>query len=790
MFRLQAPLLFLYIGAFCTTVQGEVVADSQGEKDTALVLDEVRVAARHREERAQDVPVALSVTDGAALAEAGIYTIETLQQRVPSLLVAVPSARYASYGIRGLGLSSFNDGMDGSVGVFLDGVYQGRQGMAIHDLVDLERVEVLRGPQSTLYGKNTSAGAINVISRMPTFTPEAAGELSYGEHDLRQYRATVSGALVDGVLAGRLTGYDVTRDGTIDNLYQGIKQNDQNRQGLRGQLLWTPTEVFSVRLIGEYGGQDERGNIFTSSSYSRSTLDRMAYLGYRPLPLDPYSRDILQDGRNAVQIQHTGATLQLDYQLSDAAALTSITAYRDWSYDTVVDSDGMSLSVADSGARLDQHQFSQELRLAGSASDSLDYLIGLYYLRQRFNRHVDVTFGKDATKFFLGDRPEITALGISPGMIPTSLLDGARQDVDGGQRSDSNAVFGQLTWRPTEKLAITPGLRYTRERKQGSITRAASGLAPLPQDPLDPLTPIWQWGGQLLRDSAFGTDGGRYSRKNSIVEGDLSVQLAVSYQLRDNLLGYVSWAQGYKAGGINLDVVGPYAAPTFGSEKVNSYEAGLKSSFWDGRMLFDLAIYQAEVDGYQALTNSRPADQYAPPLRDNLINVGKVRLRGVEIDALLRASERIDLRFGAAWSDARYRDFPNAPCKPGNAQVTCDLSGNRLFNAPEWSVTAGADYVRPLGSGLEGFAGVDYSFRSGYYGALEAGAGSYQAAYGITNVKIGLRRENRRWEMELWSRNLFNRQYITAVYAALGEGDYGVVVGDPRSAGLTVRARL
>ncbi len=782
--RLQHSLLLLYIGAFCTAAQAEVTPDSQGGEETALVLDEVRVAARHREERAQDVPIALSVNDGEALAEAGIYTIESLQQRVPSLLVAVPSARYVGYGIRGLGLSSFNDGLDGSVGVFLDGVYQGRQGMAVHDLVDLERVEVLRGPQSTLYGKNTSAGTINVVSRMPTFTPEAAGELSYGEHGLRQYRATVSGALVEGGLAGRLTGYDVTRDGAIDNLYQGIKQNDQNRQGLRGQLLWTPTDIFSARLIGEYGWQDERGNVLAASSHSRSTLDRMAYLGYRPLLLDPYSREILQDGRNAVQIQHTGATLQLEYQLNDAAALTSITAYRDWSYDTVVDGDGMSLSVAESGARLDQHQFSQELRLAGSVDDSLDYLLGLYYLRQRFNRHVDVTFGKDAAKFFLGDRPEIIALGIQPGMIPASLLDGARQDMDGGQRSDSNAVFGQFTWRPTGKLAITPGLRYSLERKRGSITRAVSGLTPLPLDPL------WQWGGQLMRDSGLGADDGRYSRKNSIVEHDLSGQLAVSYPLRDNLLGYVSWAQGYKAGGINLDVVGPYAAPTFGSEKVNSYEAGLKSSFWDGRMLLDLAIYQAEVDGYQALTNSRPADQYAPPLRDNLVNVGKVRLRGVEVDALLRASERIDLRLGVAWSDARYRDFSNAPCKPGNAQLSCDLSGNRLFNAPEWSAAAGADYMRPLGSGLEGFAGVDYSFRSGYYGALEAGAGSYQPAYGITNVKIGLRRENRRWEMELWSRNLFNRQYITAVFAALGEGDYGVVAGDPRSAGLTLRTRL
>lgn len=754
---------------------------SAAETAPALVLDEVKVSARHREESAQQVPIALSVLDGGQLNDAGIYRTEDMQQRVPSLLVSVPNARYTSYGIRGLGSSSFNDGIDGSVGVFLDGVYLGRQGMSLYDLVDLQRVEVLRGPQGTLYGKNTSAGAINISSRAPTFEPEGSAEVSFGEYGLRQYRGTVSGALVDGVLAGRLTGYDVERDGLIDNVYDGSELRDQNRQGLRGQLLWTPSDSFSTRLIAEYGWQDEHGNVFMASNYSQATVKRAAFLGYRQLPIDPYARRVQQDEPNTIKTLQTGLTLELEGQLANGATLTSITGYRDWAYDADQDGDGTALSIAQNVAvRLDHHQSSQELRLADSPNEHFDYVAGLYYLRQSLNRELGVRFGDDAAAFFLGDRPELAMLGVTPRMIPPSLLDGARQTFDGEQRTDSRAVFGQVTWHATDRLDITPGLRYTRERKQGWLSRQVSGLAPLGPDPVS------QIAGPLLRDTTLG---GAYYRRDAIEESNLSGQLAASYRFADDLLGYASWSRGYKAGGINLEVIGPNVQPTFDAERVTSFEVGLKSSFWNDRAMLDLALYQADVDDYQALTNRAPANEYAPPIRDNLINVGKVRLRGIELDGLLRASERVDLRLGVAWSDARYRDFPNAPCSPSVAQWSCDLKGERLFNAPEWSATAGVDYRHPLEQGLELFGALDYSFRSGYYGTLEGGEGSYQPSYALTNLRLGLRRADRRWEAELWARNLFDEDYITAVYAQLGAGDYGVLTGDPRSLGVTLRTR-
>lgn len=765
----------------CAAVASEQVENEPGH---ALQLQEVRVTARHRSERAEDVPIALNVLDGVRLEDNALRDLQGMQQAVPSLLVAVPNARYASYGIRGLGSSAFNDGLESSVGVFLDDVYLGRAGMAVSELADIERVEVLRGPQGTLFGRNTTAGAVRVFSRAPTFEPQGSAELSYGEQGLRQYRGTFSGALVDDVLAGRLTAYDASRDGLIDNRYAGHALANQNRQGFRGQLLWTPNERFSARLIGEQGWQEEHASVFLPSHYSQQTLARAAYVGYRPLPVDPYARQVQLDQRNLVRTDHDGLSLHLDHQLDNGMTLTSISGYRDWRYRSDLDGDGGSLDVARGEAQLGQHQFSQELRLSDSLGATLEYVVGLYYLRQHLNRQIGVGFGEDASAFFLGDRPELKALGITPAMIPASLLSGARQAFDGEQQSDSRAAFGQFTWHATPRLAITPGLRYTQERKRAWVSRDVTNVAPMGSDPVS------QIGGELLRETALGKNyRERYQRRDSIAEQNLSGQLALTYRFDDDLLGYVSWSRGYKAGGINLDVLQPGAQPTFGAERATAYELGLKRTLWAERASLELTLYQTDVDDYQALSNSAPVDEFAPPIRNNLINVGKVRLRGLELEGALRASERLDLLLGIAWSDARYLEFANAPCSPGLQRLSCDRGDERLFNAPRWSASASMDYRHPLSAGWQAYSGLQYSFRSGYLGTLEGGPGSDLPARTLTNVRLGLRQGDGRWEAELWVRNLFDKQYLTAVYAQLGAGDYGVLVGDARSAGVTLRTR-
>ncbi|WP_313518200.1 TonB-dependent receptor [Pseudomonas sp.] len=753
-----------------------------------LTLDPVTVGARYLDEVAEQVPLSLSTLDGETLDEQGMHRLKDIQQLAPGLVVSGHSARYMGLGLRGFGATAYNDGLDGSVGVFVDGVYQGRPGMVFSELLDVERIEVLRGPQGTLFGKNTTAGALNITTRAPTQTPEGTAETRFGGDGLREYRGSLSGPLLPGVLAGRLSAFDNARDGQVENLYNGESINDIGSRGLRGQLLWTPGDTFSARLIGEYGRQREDGNALSPAHYSEQTRQRAAFMNYALPAIDPYAREVTQNQPVRSSSLQSGVSLQTDWELSESLRLTSISAYRRWDFHDRRDGDSTALSVAQAGSELDHRQFSQELRLAGELSERMDFVLGAHYLQQRLDRRSEVAFGEDAAAFFAGD--QLGAIGgppfnlpiSDPAQIPAELLDGARQHFDGRQRGRSGALFGQFSWRPLEKIEATLGLRYDRERKDGWISRKVDGLASL-----EGLPPPLQLGGQLLRDIALGGD---YYREDAVDEGDLSGLFGLSYRFSDGLLGYASLSRGYKAGGINFDVIGPNSQPTFGTERATSLEAGVKARFWDGRALLGVAVYQTDVDDYQALTYSAPATPFAPPLRDNLINVGKVRLRGVEVDSSWLLRPRLELRLGLAWSDARYRKFANAPCAPASAQWSCDRSGERLYNAPEWNLSAGLDYSHPLVAGLEAYGGVSHSLRTGYYGTLEGGEGSYQPSYSLTDLRLGLRRADRRWEVEGWVRNLFDRHYVTAVYSLLGAGDYGVLVGDPRSAGMSVRVRL
>ncbi|WP_083454207.1 TonB-dependent receptor [Pseudomonas sp. P97.38] len=751
-----------------------------------LELDETTVTARRREEDPQHVPIPINVLYGEQLDEAGLYRLQDIQQLVPGLVVSGHDTRFAGFGLRGFGATAYNDGLEGSVGTYVDGVYLARQGMAFTELMDIERIEVLRGPQGTLFGKNTTAGALNIVTRQPTFQPEANLEASYGERGLRESRGTVSGPLQDDVLAGRLNIFHSTTDGTVKNLQDGARLGDADSHGLRGQLLWTPTTDFSARLIADYAEQNEAGNVLLVNHYSQQTRKRAQFLGYPLSEPDPYKREARIDAPGRPQTLQNGVSLELNWDLDEAMRLTSITAYRDWDYRATRDGDSTALSVAQSETELGQRQFSQEWRLSGTAGSSIDYVAGLYYLRQHLDRDIDVQFGQDAAPWFVGDQLESLQklYGITftdPRQVPALLLDGARQRYDGEQKGDSRAIFGQLSWRPIDPLELTGGLRYSHESKDGWVSRDVSNLAPLTG-----LPPVFQAGGQLLRDIALG---GGYYRQDSIKEHNVSSLLSASYRFSEAVMGYVSWSRGYKAGGINFDVVGPFTAPTFEPERATSMELGLKTRFWEERALLDLAVYQTDVDNYQALTYSPPTSLFAPPLRDNLINVGKVRLRGVELDSAWQLTPRLTGRLGLAWSDARYRSFPNAPCPPASGQWTCDLSGERLYNAPEWTLSSGLDHSHPLLNGLEVYSGIDYSLRTGYYGTLEGGEGSYQPSYGLTNLRLGLRSQDRGWEVEGWVRNVFDRQYITAVYSLLGAGDYGVMTGSERTLGTTVRLR-
>ncbi|MDB5970784.1 MAG: putative TonB-dependent siderophore receptor [Hydrocarboniphaga sp.] len=768
----------------------------------AVQLEEVLVTARRRQERAQDVPISLAVLDGDDLANAGLFRPQDIQQRTPGMTVSVPNARLTSYTIRGLGSSSQNDGMESSVGLFLDGVYLGRQGLSMFDLVDLDRVEVLRGPQGTLFGKNTTAGALNIVTKLPAEYFEAQAEASIGDSGFRQLRGSLTGPLIGGLLAGRLTAYSTDKDGQIENRYDGKELNNQNRQGLRGQLLWTQTDTLSGRLIAEYGHQSEDCCVYPLIIYRDAVRARDEYMEYTRAPIDPYQRQTDSDTRTHSEVEQKAISAEFNWNVSDAHRLTSISAYRDWSFKPYSD-DATSLKlVPETGVANTHRQFSEEIRLA-SQFDDFDSVLGLFYLYQHLEGHERNIFGEDLVGWTFGGLirqnvlPFATVSNTGPllyALIPPEALDGMTVLTDTYQKSHSAAAFGSVDWHLSEQLDLTTGLRYTHEWKDAGVTRSRSGGC-ASCSPLQLTNVLSDALAQALGVdiSALSYDGlidsvagGDYARYNQRDEGNYSGQIALSYHPLRNVLTYASIARGYKGGGINLGATGDTVKPTFKPEEATSYELGVKSQLFDRALSVSFAAYQTDVKNYQALTFDEEQTLIPNPRQLNLLNVGKVRLRGAELDAYGYAMAGLMLRAGAAYNQAITLSFPNAPDED-TRDNTKDLSGETLYNAPRWTATTGFEYSHATLNRIDGYLGVDYYYRSGAWATVEHGRGSYINAYELTNARIGLRSATRSWDVSAFVRNLFDENYLGAVYALYGVGDYGGTAGDERSYGLTVR---
>ena len=768
-------------------------------------LKEVVVTARRKDESAQDVPISLTVLDGNDLAKAGLMTPQDFQERVPGLVFTSANPRNSTYAIRGLGSISANDGIESSVGIFLDGVYLGRQGLSVFDLIDLDRIEVLRGPQGTLFGKNTTAGALNIVTNGPTPDFEASAEGTYGNYDLRHFRGSVSGPLAGSELAGRLTGYVTERDGTFTNLYNGQDLNNQNKYGLRGQLLWTPLPNLSGRFIAEYSHQHENCCVYPMVSITQATLDRDAYMEYQREPIDPYNRAVKEDTATENSMDQQAGSAQFDWKIDERNKLTSISAFRHWTFNPISDDYTSMQLVPQTGVDDRYRELTQEIRLT-SNYDWFDSVAGLYFISEHVTGNEQNILGKDMLPWVFG--------GLLRSAIPVANKDNtgllldllANPDTLEGldihtltyQQSRSVAGFGSINWHLRPDWDVTTGVRYTNDSKHGTVSQFRTGGNPSHQRVdliLDVLRPAL-----YAYDLIEGTDyhtltwdslldsiaGGNYARDTHYGQGNWSGQVSTTYHLNPNLMLFASVADGYKAGGINLGTVGSDGTPTFKPETALDFELGLKSEFWHHRGIFNVTAYQTSVDNYQALTFDETPTLIPNPRQINVLNVGKVRLRGGEIESRLVVVKGLLLRGGVAYNQAITTEFTGAPSAETKSN-TANLSGQRLYNAPLWTATAGIEYGLRLHNGLKPYAGADYSFRSGYYGTVEHGPGSYVSAYALANFRVGLSSRNNLWDVSLWVRNAFDTQYLTAIYPIYGVGDYGAVPGDPRTYGATLR---
>ncbi|HEY1148309.1 MAG TPA: TonB-dependent receptor [Pseudoduganella sp.] len=728
---------------------------ADGDAAFAGAVQTVLVTTRRRVESSQNVPTPMTVLGEDLLDGSRTYRVQDLQQLLPSTTINYVHARQMSFAVRGLGNNPASDGLEGSVGVYLDNVYLARPGMAAFDALDIQQLELLRGPQGTLFGKNTTAGVLNIATKKPTFTPQRSVEVSGGEYGYKQAKAILSGPLSD-VLAGRLSVYKTNDDGYITNRYNGRKVQGGDRQGVRGQLLYEQGRDFSLRVIADYNQEDSNNGtlIFYNAGPSGKVLAQAKLVGGTPV-LDPNERAVNLDTGSRVNVHQGGISAEANWTTADDSRLTSVTAWRRWNFIPRND-DGLNVPVTlTAGASANHKQFSQELRWATPSGKPLESVFGAYYYYQELSNN-SFTVNGPLADLYNG--------------TPAGAWANVASDAPSTLRVNSYALFGQSTWHANDRLDLTAGLRASYEDKAARVTRNAPT------------------GGATVSGAALASRNGRYGVYDS---GPLGLDqfsptglLSAGYKLAPDVLLYTSLSHGEKSGGINLSVPGAAGAASLrvGTERSNAFELGVKSTLLDNRLQLNGNLFATVVHGYQS-------NAYDPVSRTSyLTNAGDVRTRGAEVEAIATPLRGLTLRANGSFNDASYLKYSNAPCPPEINATFCDLSGrNALVNAPRWIGNLSAQYAHLVRDGLQVYYNANYAYRGESFGTLDASRYSKIPAYSVTNASIGVRSTNGvAWDVSLWVKNAFDRQYYTSLWNA-AFGSYNAVIGTPRTVGVTAR---
>jgi iron complex outermembrane receptor protein len=741
-------------------------------------LSEIVVTARKQTERLQDVPIAITALNGAQLGQALHYRIEDLNQLVPDANIVIDNGHQTSFGIRGLGNNPGNDGLEGSAGVFVDGVYLGRPGMAATDYIDIDQIEVLRGPQGTLFGKNTTAGAVTITTKLPSSTFGGDGQVSFGNYGYQQYQATVTGPLVDGLLAGRLTAYDTQRDGDVKNITTGANTNNLDRYGVRGQLLFTPSTDFKLRLIGEYEQEAQStGTVVTLNSLGATpaSIESKLKVTGAQIAIDPNGLETAVNGPTRTGSKQAAFSAQADWKV-DGFTITSITAYRNWTYESLQDIDGSSADVADSGYNVHDYQWSQELRVAPPKIGPFETVVGLYYFSQNIYSDAITEYGSEAASWLSGiPNSSLPAYAkLSPAVAALLNYNDSRWDVIATPATHSYAAFGQAIWRVLPKWNITLGYRETYETKAETVSRA---------EPISTLTGLPNPG--LKSNTSAPLSVGINNAAPSFL-------VSTDYHLLPTTMVYGLISQGEKAGGLNSTL--PTAGVGVSSlivkpETATDYEVGLKGEFFDRRLSLDLAAFYTEVRDYQA-TYETTVNGSSVQI---LTNVGRVRTEGLEAESTWRPFTGMTLHAEGAYDDAYYASYTNGICPAEvTGQAYCNLTGRPVAGAPKWTAGLNGLYEHPVMDRYVAYMGGEYAFKSHYYGYLDDSKYTVAGDYSLVNLRAGIRSASGLWDLMVWGKNVFNVHYVNNYlnYGALLPGAYVPYFGNPATYGVTLRAHF
>jgi iron complex outermembrane receptor protein len=756
------------------------------------LLDEIVVTSRRRSEVLQDVPIAITVIGGQAAENAGAFNVNRLKELVPSVQLYASNARNTTLNIRGLG-STFgltNDGIDPGVGFYVDGVYQARPAATSTDFLDIEQIEILRGPQGTLFGKNTTAGAFNITTTKPTQTPSAKVELSFGNYNFIQAKTSVSGGVAKN-LAAKISISGTQRDGTILNTREERKYSGQNNLGFKGQLYYTPSDKLQILLSSDVSIQHPAGYPLVIAGIT--TTERSAYrqyakiisdLGYEQPKIDPFSREISTNTPWKQNQSIGGVSANVDYKIGNGT-LTSTTAWRFWNWDPTNDRDFSEFSALTKSQGNSRHdQYSQEIRYAGNITEKVSGVIGVFALAQNLKGLAQTEeVGKDQWRFVQTSNTGAQALYSTPG-----LLDGFGIKTNSTIKSLSTAIFAQADWEFLENLHILPGLRFTYDKKDVEYDRVT-------------------YGGLQTSDAALlALKAAVYSNQQfstSTDNNNLSGNVTLSYRPSSKLNIYGNFSTAYKPVGVN---VGGLPTTSNGDadlslavvkpEYVQHYELGAKTKPIKGAIL-NITAFNTDIKDYQTNVQS-------PQLgvnRGYLSNAEKVNVKGLEVDGSYQLQRFLTLNAAVAYLDGKYKKFTNAPLpleETGHTEIINgvatqvafkDASGGRIPGISTWNVSGGAELSTAGSLATQNgryFIAGDASYRSEYSSNPTPSRVLNVEGYSLLNVRLGFKSE--KFSAFAWSRNIGNTKYYEQLQAAAGNsGLYAGVLGDPRTFGVTLR---
>lgn len=737
--------------------------------DDDVSVEEVVVTVRRRTEKLQDVPITVSAIGGQTLAEERLDRVADYAAKIANFNALQQNTRVSTLTIRGVGGNANSDGSEAGVGLIVDNVFFTHPGFSWLDFVDLESVELARGPQGTLLGKNTTIGALVVTTKRPSFTPEGQVSATIANHERYQVRANVSGPLIGDKLAGRLTIYRDVGGGFIINKVDGQDYLGNDRWALRGQLLFENGD-FSNRLIAEHYETKEYNNFYPpagdpptfANGAARNGWERKlrTAFGYVPSYDTRHNADL--DTQEEIVSRTDGVSNQFDWRLG-GHTLTSVTAWRRLYFRPKNDSDLSPYAIFRGGYDVDVDQYSQELRLASPTNGQFDYQAGVFLLKQEVSSNFRTLFFKDASAFFL-----------SPA-LPSLILDGLETNQVGKAETTSAAIFGQGTWRFDDRASLTAGLRYTWEKREASNRGLSFGGVPL----TGPLASLAAYRAAVT-GQPFYIEGEKES-------GAVSWLINPAYKLTDDILAYASISYGEKSGAANLGAR-PGDPVIIQPEKSIDYEIGLKTTWLDGRAYLNANLYWNDITDYQATLTTVTG---AVP-RSYLANVGKVRLRGLELEGQAQITPALRVSGSAAFAEAKYESYRNAPPPQellyAGAPAFVDLSGTNVPFAPKFTGQISVNYEEPIRDDLVLFAYANQTWRSSTFQHALSQYGR-QDAYGLTHAGLGLKSANGRWSANVWARNLFDKKYAAAFGNASANTPYIAILGEPRTFGLTLTSR-